>query len=247
MVFKNPEASDWSDVDVRMFNCRFSTAPQYTDAEGNNPVALIFDIENEDGKTRDDQILSIGGGYKVLDGGKSVQHSRAKFNKAGADETLGFSKNSKGAVFLESLVEVAEKKMLNRAKKYGPRDAEFWEGLTYHQIEKQIEFGKPDEKGERRSYRQPVATAVYGWGVDFPDDPDAPAEPEPEPEPLPAAKGPGDFGLSAQDFETLKDLALSSPDYADFIAAAYDLDIIGSKSVQAAVDDDVNGIWGLVH
>lgn len=247
--FHNPDTSEWSDVGVRMQNVKFSGHPSYRDNDGNMPVCLIFDMVNETGTLREDQILSIGPGYRAIDGGKAVEHERAKYNKG---EGLGFSKNSKGAEFLDSLVKVGRDELVERAAKTGgPRNADFWEGMTYHLVEDTIEFGKPDEDGRRKSYRQPRATAFYGWDVGFPgdddDDDDGPT--------LPPAANKGssnpataaDFGLDEAAFDALVAAVRSSKSYEDFVAAAYDLDCIGHAAVQAAVDDDVNGIWAKVQ
>lgn len=254
--FHNPDTSEWGDVDVRLKNVRFGVHQSYKDNDGNMPVCMIFDMVNDLGATRDDQLLSIGAGYKAVDGGKAVEHERAKYNKG---EGLGFSRNSKGATLLDSLVKVGRDELIERAAKTGgPRNAPFWEGMCLHLVEEVVEWGKPDEDGKRKSFRQPVATALYGWDVEFPDDDDDDDGPTLPPAAQAKAKGPGkgsgsgaaapvtaaDFGLDEAAFDQLVELVRSSKNYEDFMAAAYDLDCIGSAAVQAAVDDDLNGIWG---
>lgn len=248
---QNVDTSEWSDVGVQLKNVRFGSHQSYKDNDGNMPVVMLADLVNDSGSTREDQVFSIGGGYKAIDGGTEITHTRAKYNKG---ENLGFSRNSKGAVLLDSLAALDVDKLIERAAEVdgGPRTARFWEGITFHLVEEEIEFGKPDEDGKRRTYRQPKATALYGWNVDFPaeDGEDEvaavvnshlPTKPATK-----AVKTAADFGLAEDTFETLATLARGAEDYETFVEAAYNLDIIAEEAVQVAVDDDVNGIYGNV-
>src|SRR3954470_1126543 len=114
--FTNQDTSEWSDVGVRFKNVRFGVHQSYKDNDGNMPVAMISDWTNEFGHERADQVISIGGGYRAVDGGASVEHTNKRFNSG---PMLGFSKNSKGAVLLDSLCATDEnvEKLLERSEK----------------------------------------------------------------------------------------------------------------------------------
>lgn len=160
--FGGVETSGWSDVDVTFTNVRFGQSPSYTDNNGDMPVVMLADLTNEDGASREDQILSIGKGFEVIEGGAAIQHINPRHN--GSDQA-GFGNGSKGQVFLDSLAEVALEKLLDHFEKVGcgPRKAAFWEALKVHYVETEVPFGRPDEDGVRRTYRQPKATALIGW------------------------------------------------------------------------------------
>jgi hypothetical protein len=237
--FQNLDASEWGDLNVRFKNVRFGINPKYTDNDGNMPTCLIMDLETASGKVNENQMFSIGGGYVAVDGGASVEHERSKFNKPGA----AFTKMSKGATLLESLVAIdgALDLLNDRADKTGgPRNAAFWEGMVAHLVEETVEFGKPGEDGKRKSFRQWVATELFGWDVEIPDEDDGDTPP-------PAAKlrTAADFNLDDDHFAQLVELVESSADYETFVSAAYSLPCIGEEAVQNAVDDDAKGVWSL--
>jgi hypothetical protein len=243
--FHNPDTNEWSDVDVRLLNVKFGVNQKYKDSNGDLVVCLIYDMENDEGGIRDDQVVSIGSGHKAVEGGQAVVHQKAKYNRADNGATLGFSKGSKAAVLLDSLVACDVDACIERgAKTGGPRTAEFWEGLTMHLVEEVVEWGKPDENGNKKTYRQPKATKLYGWGVDFPEDGEEADTASAAAVSPPATAA--DFGLSDDLYGQLLTLAQGCTTYEDFIAAAYELPEIGDEAVQKAVDDDKSGIWSQV-
>jgi hypothetical protein len=239
--YQNLDTSEFGDVNVRLKNARFGVNAAYTDSDGNMPVCLILDMETAEGHTRDNQMFSIGNGYRAVDGGKEVEHTRPKYNKPGA----AFSQMSKGAALLDSLAGIpgALELLKDRADKTGgPRNAAFWEGMVAHLVEQTVEFGKPGEDGKRKTFRQWVATELFGWDVEIPDDDDDDGDTLP-----PAAKlrTAADFHLDDDVFAQLVGLVESSPDYETFVSAAYSLPAIAEEAVQNAVDDDARGVWSL--
>jgi hypothetical protein len=236
--YQNLDTSEFGDVNVRLKNVRFGVNAAYTDNDGNMPVCLIVDLETAEGHVRDNQMFSIGNGYRAVDGGAGVEHERPKYNRPNA----GFSQRSKGAALLDSLAGIpgAMESLKDRAEKTGgPRNAAFWEGMVAHLVEETVEFGKPGEDGKRKSFRQWVATELFGWDVEIPEE-DGDGD-----TPTPKLRTAGDFNLDDDHFAQLVELVESSPDYETFVSAAYSLPAIAEEAVQNAVDDDTRGVWSL--
>lgn len=252
------ELNSFIDVDLTFRNARFGVSANYKDQDGNLPTVLIVDLVNADGDVRDDQILSIGKGFSVVDGGAGIEHANPKHNKPFA----GFGKGSKGQTFIDSMAAAEGGLELMKAHGEdiggGPRLAAFWEGLSVEYGVDEIAWGKPDEKGDRKTFQQPKATAVYGWdGLPQEDEEDedvvvpvkTPAKKTPPAKKAPKAtakvpEGPyNDFGIDGDVYDALVALAKESATYDDFVIAAYDTDAIADDAVQAAVDDEAAGIW----
>lgn len=248
-MFLGVDTSGQTDIDVQLVNVRFGQDASYVDNDGNLPVVMLFDRKDENGNLKEDQLFSIGKGFKVVDGGEGIEHSVAKFNKS---DSAGFSTNSKGQTFLDSIAacEGGVEKLTARFEELGvgPRNAAFWEGLSVHYVEEIISFGKPDADGKQKSFRQPIAEKLYGWDG-FPVEEDEVVEvkatkPKPTPrKPAPKVEAVDTLGIDPQLYAELVDLAKASADFDTFIGAAYELDEIADETVQGVVDDEATGIW----
>jgi hypothetical protein len=226
-LFPSVDTSGQSDIDVKWSQARFGQNPQYKDGDGNMPVVLMVDQLDENGTLREDQVIPIGKGFKVVDNGTRVEHTNPKFNKPGA----GVGKGSKAAELLDSLVDIdidAFRAKLDEG--IGPRDAEFWN----------ITFGKPDpETGKQRTYNVPTATAFYGWGADIPDvDGGDVANEARDLNGAGGKTGATEVEVSDDIAAVLGDLAKEHADFGSFVEAAYQLDEIADAEVQAAVDNE---------
>lgn len=258
--FGSVDTSGFSDIDVQFLNCRFGQDAGYVDQEGNLLDVFLYDQLTEEGVTREDQILSMGKGLAIVDGGARVEWVNAKNAAKG-----GFPHGSKMQALLESCLATDEKKMLARYEETGliPRDAGFWEGLSVHYVEVEKSYGK-----EGKTYREPSVTAVYGWdGIPDEDEPapakpaakpakastkKAPAKPTPpkRPTPEPTTEAPVEgvtntYGIDDTVFAELVALATAAADHYDFMEAAYKLDAIEDGDVQAVVDDEA-GLFAAV-
>lgn len=236
-LFNNPDTSGQSDVDVQWTQIRFGVNPKYkvTDKDGNvtYPVVMTYDERNENGQLREDQVLTVGNGFKVDDDG-NLTAENPKLNQGGAAD--GFARNSKGAKLLDSLVPLnidAFRAKLEAG--IGPRNPEFWEGISFHLVLDK-EYGKPDAEGKRKEFPFPTATAFYGWdGI--------PAEGSVD-DPNTAVVGSEGAQLVAnlnesqpEVYAALRDLA-KGKSYVDFVTEAYSLEAIADERVQNVVDNE---------
>jgi hypothetical protein len=222
-------------IKVRLHNVLFQKNERYGE-----DVALTFDLENELGETRENQILSIGKGFIAGADGKSVTHQRAK-----ANERAVFGKGSKGQVFLGSVVgsDAAQNdgKPVHFEEKaqagLTPRDAGLWEDLVVEWENETVTLNGKNLDGEPIKYQQPKGTFVgYGrelLGLDG------------------VGAGAGDvvnitaegIGVDDATFATLVTMVEESADHTEFWSKAVTLGLGGAAA--EAIDDDVKGLWGL--
>ena len=237
-LFPSVDTSGFSDIDVEYFNARFATTPKFN--EGKTPVLLV-DQRDENGTVREDQILNIGfQGLKIVDGGARVEYENKKYNTG----VPGLPSNSDAANLVSTLVALDREAFVGKMESgIGPCDARFWERLSFHLENEEVERGKKDpETGERKKFRRPIATAFYGWngipeggGVVGQGDSTTPISNERK-----------DLEEDRQDLSTvdpaviekLTALAKEHGSFTDFVAAAYDLDEISDSAVQEIVDNE---------
>lgn len=237
-LFPSVDTSGQSDIDVEWFNCRFGQDPKYkvTDKDGKTymPVVLRYDQRDENGVVREDQVLTIGNGFKVVDGGARVVAENERFNTG---PTAGLSRNSKASELLDTLVPLDVAAFTAKLEAgSGPRDASFW-GIKFHLIWDERPFGKPDiETGQRKTFQVPTASKFYGWvdgdggdgvaaGSDAGDDA--------------ATTSTVDLSVLTDDVKAkLVTIAKASSNFGDFISEAYKLDEIADEAVQGIVEDE---------
>lgn len=235
-LFPSVDTSGFSDIDVEYFNARFATTPKFN--EGKTPVLLV-DQRDENGTVREDQILNIGfQGLKIVDNGERVEYENKKYNTG----VPGLPSGSDAANLVTSLVALDREAFVGKMETgVGPCNVGFWEGLSFHLENEEIERGKPDpETGKRRTFRRPIATQFYGWNG-IPDGGGA------------QGRGDSEVDVSERDLtedrvdlstvstevgEKLVALAKEHASHGDFMAAAYDLPEIADGDVQAIVEDE---------
>lgn len=209
-LFPSYDPSGFSDVDVEWINARFEQ-----DISGDKPnVRLVVTQLDEDGHTRENTWLSAGSSLRVVGGGAAVEHPDPRRNSPMA----GFAQRTKLEQLLVTLVEVggvdAFKEKTDAG--IGPRQADFWEGISFHLVNETREFGVGTNK---QTYSQPVATAFYGWDG------------------IPGGRKEAPVKVEGEAMAALKGLAAGYDTYEKFVMAAYSSDVINEPGVQRCVDD----------
>lgn len=224
----------WDDLNVVLKNARFGFNPAYHDTEGNLILALLVNMETDDGEvgTLEDQVLTIGKGWEAIDGGKSVRRTDGK--------TKGYNNLSYMGLILDACMELAGDKMRDRYEKTGlkPTDAGFWEGLQCHMVQKEIPGFKKGDPPKSKL----LPDKIVGWEA-----PKAKKKAAAKKAPTPVARTEEDEGVSPEMLALIVEVAKTSGDEEEFLTRAY-TEVEGLDSNTAAMElvddtDSPESVW----